>query len=131
MVRVKLNHMLTGERAEPRVRTSDLTTLTVVDDYQSTRHGDIMPNYEIATNVAIPETSTNRNTDRLKTILAMEIGDSVFIENKYTAASYARAMKDKAGFSQVTRPWTEGEGKTAKEGYRVWRVAPKTEEDAD
>lgn len=83
-----------------------------------------MPKYEITSNIEIPETSAARNTDRLKTVLGMNIGDSVFIENKYTAASFARVMKDKAGFYSVTRPVTENKV----DGYRVWRVAPKTEE---
>lgn len=80
-----------------------------------------MPNYEINSNVAIPENAATRSTDRLKAVLAMEVGDSVFIPNKHTAAGFAKIMRDKAGFGSVTRAYTEPDGT---EGFRVWRKAP-------
>lgn len=89
-----------------------------------------MPNeYQIVKGLEIPESSRPlRDTGRSKIIREMNVGDSVFIENKATASAFRNAMKTH-GKQGIVRPVDETE-QGGKKGYRVWAVEPTPAEEA-
>ena len=82
-----------------------------------------MSEFKIDKNVAIPLNPGGAGRSSIFPWDEMEVGDSFFIPGKSTRHVALGKRRRKNGYRICCRTVTEGKGRGAKKGVRVWRIA--------